>query len=165
MSFLLQDCIEDVVNPIILRLNFSLAGDPILTQNLRPVLAMGSQDFFTASVSFQMKSQGCRGFHYVSMCLRTHWLSTNHTKLKTPLPSHESPAQLGPLSTPQQVISILPCRSLQSIFCRSSQLFSFLLLGLHCVSHLKNHSSFSPSEGSFVVSQCQPLLPLFENHA
>ncbi|XP_023416674.2 integrin alpha-D [Cavia porcellus] len=64
VKLLLPDCIEDVVNPIILRLNFSLAGDPILTQNLRPVLAMGSQDFFTASLPFEKncgQDQLCEG--------------------------------------------------------------------------------------------------------
>lgn len=49
-KFLLsQDCVEDVVSPIILRLNFSLVGDS--SRNLRPVLAVGSQDHVTASVS------------------------------------------------------------------------------------------------------------------
>lgn len=62
-----QACVEDVVSPIILRLNFSLVGDPISTQNLRPVLAAGSQDFFTASVSLPMTSQGREGFCCVSV--------------------------------------------------------------------------------------------------
>ncbi|KAF4015776.1 hypothetical protein G4228_007372 [Cervus hanglu yarkandensis] len=49
-----QDCVEDMVNPIILRLNFSLVGEPIASsQNLRPVLAVGSQDLFTASLPFE----------------------------------------------------------------------------------------------------------------
>lgn len=61
-----QDCVEDVVSPIILRLNFSLVGEPIpSTRNLRPVLAVGSQDLFTASVSLPMKSQGCVDFYCV----------------------------------------------------------------------------------------------------
>lgn len=51
-KFLLsQDCVEDVVSPIILRLNFSLVGDSASSGNLRPVLAVGSQDHVTASVS------------------------------------------------------------------------------------------------------------------
>lgn len=51
-KFLLsQDCVEDVVSPIILRLNFSLVGDSTSSRNLRPVLAAGSQDHVTASVS------------------------------------------------------------------------------------------------------------------
>lgn len=51
-EFLLpQDCVEDAVSPIILRLNFSLAGDAASSKNLRPVLAVGSQDHTTASVS------------------------------------------------------------------------------------------------------------------
>uniref|UniRef100_A0A452FJD4 Integrin subunit alpha D n=1 Tax=Capra hircus TaxID=9925 RepID=A0A452FJD4_CAPHI len=50
MKLLLPECVEDIVNPIILRLNFSLVGEPIASsQNLRPVLAVGSQDLFTAS--------------------------------------------------------------------------------------------------------------------
>ncbi|XP_008046607.1 integrin alpha-D isoform X2 [Carlito syrichta] len=54
MKLLLTDCVEDVVSPIILRLNFSLVGDPIRSsQNLRPVLAVGSQDLFTASLPFE----------------------------------------------------------------------------------------------------------------
>lgn len=56
------------MNPIILRLNFSLVGEPIpSSQNLRPVLAVGSQDLFTASVSLPMKSQGCPDLHCVSV--------------------------------------------------------------------------------------------------
>ncbi|KAI4559664.1 hypothetical protein MJG53_018190 [Ovis ammon polii x Ovis aries] len=52
MKLLLPDCVEDIVNPIILRLNFSLVGEPIASsQNLRPVLAVGSQDLFTASLN------------------------------------------------------------------------------------------------------------------
>uniref|UniRef100_A0A8C0I310 Integrin subunit alpha D n=1 Tax=Balaenoptera musculus TaxID=9771 RepID=A0A8C0I310_BALMU len=54
MKLLLPDCVEDVGNPIILRLNFSLVGEPISSsQNLRPVLAVGSQDRFTASLPFE----------------------------------------------------------------------------------------------------------------
>ncbi|XP_013360314.1 PREDICTED: integrin alpha-D [Chinchilla lanigera] len=60
VKLLLPDCVEDVVNPVILRLNFSLAGDPILTWNLHPVLAMGSQDVFTASLPFE---KNCRQDH------------------------------------------------------------------------------------------------------
>lgn len=51
-KFLLsQDCVEDAVSPIILRLNFSLVRDSASPRNLRPVLAVGSQDHITASVS------------------------------------------------------------------------------------------------------------------
>ncbi|XP_035578269.1 integrin alpha-D-like isoform X1 [Zalophus californianus] len=54
IKLLLPDCVEDVVNPIILRLNFSLVGEPIpSSQNLRPVLAVGSQDLFIASLPFE----------------------------------------------------------------------------------------------------------------
>lgn len=68
-NFLLsQDCVEDIVNPIILRLNFSLVGDLASSGNLRPVLAVGSQDHVTASVSscpVEFRGQG--GF-IVSLC-------------------------------------------------------------------------------------------------
>ncbi|XP_058425518.1 integrin alpha-D-like isoform X3 [Diceros bicornis minor] len=54
MKLLLPDCVEDVVSPIILRLNFSLMGEPNPPfQNLRPVLAVGSQDLFIASLPFE----------------------------------------------------------------------------------------------------------------
>ncbi|XP_045426246.1 integrin alpha-D isoform X2 [Pipistrellus kuhlii] len=54
LKLLLPDCVEDVVSPIILRVNFSLEGQPIPSaQNLRPVLAVGSQDLFTASLPFE----------------------------------------------------------------------------------------------------------------
>ncbi|XP_038395658.1 integrin alpha-D-like isoform X1 [Canis lupus familiaris] len=54
IKLLLPDCVEDVVSPITLRLNFSLVGEPIPSaQNLRPVLAVGSQDPFTASLPFE----------------------------------------------------------------------------------------------------------------
>ncbi|XP_031514143.1 integrin alpha-D isoform X2 [Papio anubis] len=54
LKLLLKDCVEDVVSPIILHLNFSLVREPISSpQNLRPVLAMGSQDLFTASLPFE----------------------------------------------------------------------------------------------------------------
>ncbi|KAI5939858.1 integrin alpha-D isoform X3 [Manis javanica] len=54
VKLLLPGCVEDIVNPITLRLNFSLVGEPILSsQNLHPVLAVGSQDLFTASFPFE----------------------------------------------------------------------------------------------------------------
>ncbi|XP_011789030.1 PREDICTED: integrin alpha-D isoform X1 [Colobus angolensis palliatus] len=54
LKLLLKDCVEDVVSPIILHLNFSLVRQPIPSpQNLHPVLAMGSQDLFTASLPFE----------------------------------------------------------------------------------------------------------------
>ncbi|XP_011544144.1 integrin alpha-D isoform X9 [Homo sapiens] len=54
LKLLLPDCVEDVVSPIILHLNFSLVREPIPSpQNLRPVLAVGSQDLFTASLPFE----------------------------------------------------------------------------------------------------------------
>ncbi|XP_076997260.1 integrin alpha-D isoform X2 [Tamandua tetradactyla] len=54
VKLLLPECVEDSVSPIILRLNFSLVGEPIASSgNLRPMLAMGSQDLFTASLPFE----------------------------------------------------------------------------------------------------------------
>ncbi|XP_047694876.1 integrin alpha-D-like isoform X1 [Prionailurus viverrinus] len=54
IKLLLPDCVEDVLSPIILHFNFSLAGEPIpSSQNLRPVLAVGSRDLFTASLPFE----------------------------------------------------------------------------------------------------------------
>ncbi|XP_021093188.1 integrin alpha-D-like [Heterocephalus glaber] len=53
MKLLLPDCTEDVASPIILRLNFSLVRDAVSTQSLHPVLAVGSQDLFTASLPFE----------------------------------------------------------------------------------------------------------------
>lgn len=61
-----QDCVEDVVSPIILRLNFSLVGDSASSGNLRPVLAVGSQDHVTASVSSCPVESGDR---VASLCL------------------------------------------------------------------------------------------------
>lgn len=70
---------EDVLSPIILHFNFSLAGEPIpSSQNLRPVLAVGSQDLFTASVSLLTKSQGCTDFHCISVCFKTYFGSQPH---------------------------------------------------------------------------------------
>ncbi|XP_032099193.1 integrin alpha-D isoform X3 [Sapajus apella] len=54
LKLLLPDCVEDVMSPIILRLNFSLLRQPLPSpENLRPVLAVGSQDLFTASLPFE----------------------------------------------------------------------------------------------------------------
>ncbi|XP_031240806.1 integrin alpha-D [Mastomys coucha] len=53
MKLLLPDCVEDSVSPITLRLNFSLVGDSTSSRNLRPVLAVGSQDHITASLPFE----------------------------------------------------------------------------------------------------------------
>ncbi|XP_039334104.2 integrin alpha-D isoform X1 [Saimiri boliviensis] len=54
LKLLLPDCVEDIVSPIILRLNFSLLREPLpSSKNLRPVLAAGSQDLFTASLPFE----------------------------------------------------------------------------------------------------------------
>ncbi|XP_028913499.1 integrin alpha-D [Ornithorhynchus anatinus] len=54
VRLLLPECVEESVTPIILRLNFSLLGQPIASSGqLRPVLAEGSQDLFTASLLFE----------------------------------------------------------------------------------------------------------------
>ncbi|XP_036889539.1 integrin alpha-M isoform X1 [Sturnira hondurensis] len=50
----LPDCVEDSVTPIILRLNFSLVGQPLPSfGNLRPVLAVDAQRLFTALFPFE----------------------------------------------------------------------------------------------------------------
>uniref|UniRef100_A0A5F8G8M0 VWFA domain-containing protein n=1 Tax=Monodelphis domestica TaxID=13616 RepID=A0A5F8G8M0_MONDO len=52
LKLLLPVCVVDSVTPILLRLNYTLEGKPVLTSGgLRPVLAMDSQKVFTASVS------------------------------------------------------------------------------------------------------------------
>ncbi|XP_007498040.2 integrin alpha-X [Monodelphis domestica] len=54
VKLLLPECVEDSVTPIVLRFNFSLEGIPIdLSGNLRPVLAMGSQNHFTEALPFE----------------------------------------------------------------------------------------------------------------
>ncbi|XP_038619310.1 integrin alpha-X-like [Tachyglossus aculeatus] len=54
VKLLLPECVEESVTPIVLRLNFSLLGQPIPSSGqLRPVLAEGSQDLFTASLPFE----------------------------------------------------------------------------------------------------------------
>ncbi|XP_032698651.1 integrin alpha-X isoform X3 [Lontra canadensis] len=47
-------CVEDSVTPITLRLNFSLVGKPIPSYgNLRPMLAIDAQRYYTASLPFE----------------------------------------------------------------------------------------------------------------
>uniref|UniRef100_A0A4X2KWH2 Integrin subunit alpha M n=1 Tax=Vombatus ursinus TaxID=29139 RepID=A0A4X2KWH2_VOMUR len=54
MKLLLPKCVEDSVAPIILRLNFSLVGQPIdSTGNLRPVLSANAPTLFTAALPFE----------------------------------------------------------------------------------------------------------------
>uniref|UniRef100_A0A7N4PIA9 Integrin subunit alpha D n=1 Tax=Sarcophilus harrisii TaxID=9305 RepID=A0A7N4PIA9_SARHA len=54
VKLLLPYCVEDSVNPISLRLNFSLVGQHISSsENLRPVLEVGSQDLFTSHFPFE----------------------------------------------------------------------------------------------------------------
>jgi hypothetical protein len=56
------------MTPIILRLNFSLMGQPVPSfRNLRPVLAADAQTYFTASVSWVhvvlgSPREGCTGW-------------------------------------------------------------------------------------------------------
>ncbi|XP_035123368.1 integrin alpha-M isoform X3 [Callithrix jacchus] len=50
----LLNCIEDIVSPVMLRLNFSLVGTPLSAfGNLRPVLAAEARRVFTASFPFE----------------------------------------------------------------------------------------------------------------
>uniref|UniRef100_A0A673UWB4 Integrin subunit alpha D n=3 Tax=Suricata suricatta TaxID=37032 RepID=A0A673UWB4_SURSU len=54
VRLLLLACVEDTVTPITLRLNFSLVGKPISSsRNLRPMLAVDAQRYFTASLPFE----------------------------------------------------------------------------------------------------------------
>ncbi|XP_076997265.1 integrin alpha-X isoform X2 [Tamandua tetradactyla] len=54
VKLLLPACVEDVVTPITLRLNFSLVGKPIPSfRNLRPVLAVDVPRYFSASLPFE----------------------------------------------------------------------------------------------------------------
>ncbi|XP_054570113.1 integrin alpha-D, partial [Eptesicus fuscus] len=70
LKLFLPDCVEDVVSPIILRVSFSLVGQPIpSSQNLRPVLAVGSQDLFTASLPFE---KNCGQDHLCEGDLNVH---------------------------------------------------------------------------------------------
>ncbi|XP_021023133.1 integrin alpha-M isoform X3 [Mus caroli] len=54
LKLILPDCVEDSVSPIILRLNYTLVGEPLRSfGNLRPVLAVDAQRFFTAMFPFE----------------------------------------------------------------------------------------------------------------
>ncbi|NP_001076429.1 integrin alpha-M isoform 1 precursor [Mus musculus] len=54
LKLILPDCVDDSVSPIILRLNYTLVGEPLRSfGNLRPVLAMDAQRFFTAMFPFE----------------------------------------------------------------------------------------------------------------
>ncbi|XP_050022024.1 integrin alpha-M isoform X1 [Alexandromys fortis] len=47
-------CVEDSVSPIILRLNYTLVGEPLRSsRDLRPVLAQDAQRLFTATLPFE----------------------------------------------------------------------------------------------------------------
>ncbi|XP_004691726.1 PREDICTED: integrin alpha-D [Condylura cristata] len=70
VKLLLPDCVEDMVSPINLRLNFSLKGELLPSSNLRPVLAVGSQDIFSASLPFEKncgQNRLCEGDLRVSL--------------------------------------------------------------------------------------------------
>ncbi|XP_076409461.1 integrin alpha-M [Peromyscus maniculatus bairdii] len=50
----LPNCVEESANPIFLRLNYTLMGEPLRTsRDLRPVLAVDAQRFFTAMLPFE----------------------------------------------------------------------------------------------------------------
>ncbi|XP_008046609.2 integrin alpha-X, partial [Carlito syrichta] len=54
VRLLLPACVEDSVTPVILRLNFTLVGEPMPSfRNLRPMLAADTQRYFTASLPFE----------------------------------------------------------------------------------------------------------------
>uniref|UniRef100_A0A8C6HYU7 Integrin alpha M n=1 Tax=Mus spicilegus TaxID=10103 RepID=A0A8C6HYU7_MUSSI len=54
LKLILPDCVDDSVSPIILRLNYTLVGEPSRSfGNLRPVLAVDAQRFFTAMFPFE----------------------------------------------------------------------------------------------------------------
>ncbi|KAL2766168.1 integrin alpha-D isoform 2 precursor, partial [Daubentonia madagascariensis] len=81
MKLLLPDCVDDVMSPIILRLNFSLVGEPIPSfRNLRPMLAMGTQDLFTASKRPHQHPLrlACEGVPTGNEGLRSSSCSINH---------------------------------------------------------------------------------------
>ena len=59
-----QDCVEDSVTPIALRLNFSLVGEPARNYGgLRPVLAVDALRLFTALVSREDPLEQARATH------------------------------------------------------------------------------------------------------
>ncbi|XP_006896658.1 PREDICTED: integrin alpha-X [Elephantulus edwardii] len=54
VKLLLLACVEDIVTPIILRLNLSLVGEPIPSfGDLQPMLATDAERYFTASLPFE----------------------------------------------------------------------------------------------------------------
>ncbi|XP_032957028.1 integrin alpha-X [Rhinolophus ferrumequinum] len=54
VALLLSACVEDSVTPVILRLNFSLVGKPILSfGNLQPMLDVDAPRYFTTSLPFE----------------------------------------------------------------------------------------------------------------
>nr|XP_034364183.1 integrin alpha-M isoform X3 [Arvicanthis niloticus] len=54
LKLILPDCVDESLSPIILRLNYTLVGEPLrFSRDLRPVLAMDAQKFFTAMLPFE----------------------------------------------------------------------------------------------------------------
>lgn len=54
LKLILPDCVDNSVSPIILRLNYTLVGEPLRSsRDLRPVLAMEAQRIFTAMFPFE----------------------------------------------------------------------------------------------------------------
>ncbi|GAB1292756.1 Integrin alpha-M [Apodemus speciosus] len=54
LKLILPDCVDESVTPIILRLNYTLVGEPLRSsKDLRPVLAVGAQRLFTAMFPFE----------------------------------------------------------------------------------------------------------------
>uniref|UniRef100_A0A8C2XTC9 VWFA domain-containing protein n=1 Tax=Capra hircus TaxID=9925 RepID=A0A8C2XTC9_CAPHI len=99
MKLLLPECVEDIVNPIILRLNFSLVGEPIASsQNLRPVLAVGSQDLFTASRFIICLLHLSLSFMFACSCVclfRMGQFSQNHLLRASPTQPGQRPLRLA----------------------------------------------------------------------
>ena len=112
-----QDCVEDSVTPIILRLNFSLVGKPISSlRNLQPMLAVDAQRYFTTSVSpgvglFQRDWRGwtldlegkpCFAFPLSSPLRRTvAQIMSARTTSASPLGSQSECPALRPTLVPQ----------------------------------------------------------------
>ncbi|XP_058425516.1 integrin alpha-X-like isoform X1 [Diceros bicornis minor] len=78
VKLLLPACVEDSVTPIILRLNFSLVGEPIPSfGSIRPILAVDAQRYFTASLPFE---KNCGADH---VCQDDLGISFGFSGLKT----------------------------------------------------------------------------------
>ena len=70
-----QDCVEDSVTPISLRLNFSLVGEPAHNYGgLRPVLGVDALRLFTASVSREDPLEQERATHSSILAWKIPWM-------------------------------------------------------------------------------------------